>query len=176
MAQTATPASPFRIELLGKAHDRATFSSGSEPLDRYLKTQASQDMRRRISSCFVAVDAATGAVAGYYTIAATGIPLDKFPDDIAKKLPRYPLVAAGLLGRLAVATNQQGKGLGAGLLADAIRRIAAADLMAYALVVDAKDDAALRFYQHFGFVLLGGEAARLVLPVATALTLVGGKP
>ena len=103
MAQSVLP-SPYRIELLAKKLDRASFSSGSEPLDRYLKTQASQDIRRRISSCSVAVDSATAEIAGFYTIAATSVPLDKFPDDIAQKLPRYPLVAAGLLGRLAVAT------------------------------------------------------------------------
>ena len=115
----------------------------------------------------------THAVVGYYTLSATGIPLGTFSDDIARRLPRYPLVTAAMLGRLAVATGQQGKGLGKALLVDAIRRLAAAELMAFALVVDAKDDAALRFYQHFGFTLLVGETSRLALPIATALPLLG---
>ena len=174
MVQSATP-SPYRIEMLAKKHDRASFSSGTEPLDRYLKTQASQDMRRRVSSCFVAVDSTTAEIAAFYTMAATGVPLDKFPDDIAQKLPRYPLVPAGLLGRLAVATAHQGKGIGKSLLIDAIRRIAATDLMAYALVVDAKDDAALRFYQHFGFIAFPSRRHRLFLPMKTIAALFPGR-
>lgn len=165
----------YRIEPLASAHKRDGFTCGVEPLDRYLKAQASQDVRRRVSSCFVAVDTANGEIAGYYTLAATGIPLDRLPDEIVRKLPRYPVVPAALLGRLAIAQTQQKQGLGKALIADAFKRVGAADVMAFALIVDAKDDGAKRFYVHFGFRLLAGEMSRLALPVATALKLLDPK-
>ena len=177
MAQSAERSSAYRIELLTKSHDRTAFGCSIEPLDRYLKVQASQDMRRRVASCFVAIDAATSEIAGYYTLAATGLPLDLFPDEIIRRLPRYPVVPAGLLGRLAVSTKHQGKSLGKAMLFDALRRIAETDLMAFALVVDAKDDAAVSFYEHFGFVGVAGDRRKLVLPIATVLPLIrGGSP
>ena len=151
---------PYRIERLAN-HDRANFISGSDALDRYLHQQAGQDMRRRVASCFVAVDSA-GQIAGYYTLAATSLLLDLLPAEHAKRLPRYPTVPAVLLGRLAVAKAQQGKRLGGALLADALIRAAGAEVMAYAMVVDAKDDGAVRFYQHLGFARLGDDERRLV--------------
>jgi predicted N-acetyltransferase YhbS len=133
----------YRIELLA-AHDRTAFISGSEPLDRYLREQAKQDMRRRIASCFVAIDN-SGAIAGFYTIAASSLVLDALPADQIKRLPRYPTVPAVLLGRLAVAKAHQGQRLGAALVADALLRATRTDVMAYAMIVDAKDEAAARF-------------------------------
>ena len=91
----------FRVEPLGEAPDRMGFSCGVAALDRYLQTQASQDVRRRISNCFVACDE-TGTIAGYYTFAATGLPLSDLPPEDTKRLPRYALLPAGLIGRLAV--------------------------------------------------------------------------
>lgn len=166
---------PFRIEPLTSTHDRSRFVSGSEALDRYLREHASQDIRRRIATCFVAVDIATAEIAGFYTLAAASVPLDALAPEITRKLPRYPLVPAALLGRLAIAQGYQGKGLGAALLADAIKRTARAELGVFALLVDAKDESAQRFYEHFGFSLLPGESRRLVLPIATALRLLEDK-
>jgi GNAT superfamily N-acetyltransferase len=151
---------PYRIELLS-AHDRSAFASGSEALDRYLHQQAKQDMRRRVASCFVAVDAA-GDIAGFYTIAASSLVLDLLPAEQAKRLPRYPTVPAVLLGRLAVAQAHQGKRLGGALVADALLRATRAEVMAYAMIVDAKDEAAVRFYQHLGFTRLGDDQRRLI--------------
>ena len=151
---------PYRIELLG-AHDRSAFASGSEALDRYLQQQAKQDMRRRVASCFVAVDAA-GAVAGFYTIAASSLVLDLLPAEQAKRLPRYPTVPAVILGRLAVGQAHQGKRLGGALVADALLRATRAEIMAYAMIDDAKDDAAVRFYEHLGFMRLGDDQRRLI--------------
>ena len=162
------PAS-FRIEPLSCEHDRSRFLSGSEALDRYFREQASQDTKRRITTCFVAVSVGANAVAGYYTLSATGVPLHDLSPAIAKKLPRYPLVPAALLGRLAVDRGHQGEGLGGVLLGDALLRVARTELGVFAIVVDAKDEAAQRFYEHYGFALLPGEARRLCLPVATAL-------
>ena len=164
----------FRIEPLGAAYDRLRFVSGSNTLDRYLREQASQDVRRRIATCFVAVDTQTAEIAGFYTLAATSVPLNALSAEMSRKLPRHPLVPAVLLGRLAVAQRYQGRGLGAALLVDALERAARAELGVFALIVDAKDDSAQRFYEHFGLSLLPGER-RLVLPIGTALRLLEGK-
>ncbi|MEG3146370.1 GNAT family N-acetyltransferase [Sphingomonas sp. RT2P30] len=150
----------YRVALLGK-QDRAAFVSGSAALDRYFRERISQDVRRRVASCFVALDD-SDAVAGFYTIAATSLVLDQLSPDQAAKLPRYPVVPAVLLGRLAVATAHQGKRLGGALLADALLRATRSEVMAYAMIVDAKDEAAARFYAHHGFVRLGDDRLRLI--------------
>ena len=152
--------SVYRIELLD-AHDRSAFVSGSDALDRYLREQAKQDMRRRVASCFVAVDN-DGIIAGYYTIAATSLILDKLSPERAKRLPRYPSIPAVLLGRLAVAQAHQGKRLGGALVADALLRATRAEVMAYAMVVDAKDEQAANFYEHLGFERLGDDPGKLI--------------
>lgn len=157
----------LRIEPL-KDHDRTTFSCGVPALDRYLREGAAQDMRRRVSNCFVAVDAA-GRIAAFYTFAATGIPLADLPEVVTKRLPRYALLPAGLIGRLAVDAARRGQGLGGALVLDAARRAAAADPAVFALIVDAKDETALAFYLHLGFIRLSSRPLSLFLPVATAL-------
>jgi GNAT superfamily N-acetyltransferase len=159
----------FRIEPLSSEHDRSRFSSGSAPLDRYLREQASQDIKRRIASCFVAVSVQTKEIAGFYTLTAASIALTALSPEIVKKLPRYPVVPAALLGRLAVAQNYQGKGLGGVLLGNAVLRIARAELGVFAMLVDAKDDAAQRFYEHYGFTVVPGADRRLCLPISLAL-------
>ena len=152
--------SHYRIDLLAK-HNREKFTCGSPELDRYLRERATQDMRRRIASCFVAVDDADG-IAGFYTLAATSVALEKLPAEWSKRLPRYPAVPAVLLGRLAVANNYQGKGLGGILVADAMLRVAQSEIMAHALVVDAKDESATRFYGHLGFEHMEDQGRRLI--------------
>jgi ribosomal protein S18 acetylase RimI-like enzyme len=158
----------FRIEPFGE-HDRAGFSCGKEALDRYLRTQASQDIRRRIANCFVAVESATGAVAGYYTMAAAGIAITDLPPTVTKRLPRYPSIPAVRIGRLAVSEPFQGHGLGSALLADGAARAAAAEIAAFALLVDAKDDEAVSFYRHHGFERFESQPRTLFLPLATAM-------
>lgn len=142
---------------------------GSEALDRYFKEQVSQDVKRRIANCFVAVDLTTGDVVGYYTLTATSVALNALAAEVVKKLPRYPVVPAVLLGRLAVARVCQGHGLGVVLLADALKRTARAELGVFAMIVDAKDESAQRFCEHYGFTLLPGETRRLCLPIGLAL-------
>ena len=159
----------FRIERLSGAHDRSQFSSGSSPLDRYFREQASQDSKRRIVSCFVAVSVETQELIGFYTLSAASVALSSLAPEIAKKLPRYPVVPAALMGRLAIAQNHQGKGLGGVLLGDAVLRSARVELGVFAMLVDAKDDAAQRFYEHHGFTPLPGADRRLCLPIAMGL-------
>lgn len=161
---------PFRLALLDASVDRAAFASESEPLNRYLREQVSQDVRRRVAACFVALDSAN-RIAGYYTLASTSLLLADLPTSTGKKLPRYPTVPAVRMGRLAVDQEFKGKGLGGALLADALSRAARSEIAAYALVVDAKDDKASTFYRHHGFVALPDALLTLFLPLATVSSL-----
>jgi len=162
----------YRIEPLGK-HDRKAFSCGSEPLDRYFKTQVTQDIRRRVAKCLVAVDAATSDVAGFYTLSACSLALTDLSEASQKALPRYPIVPAVLMGRLAVATQAQGHKLGTAMLAHAVEYIATGNIGAFGLIVDAKDDAAERFYTRHGFVVI--KDRQMVLPLETALIALGSQ-
>lgn len=159
----------FRIALLGK-QDRRAFASGAEMLDRYFRERVTQDVRRRITACFIALDDDgdnDGAIAGFYTLAATSLLLDALPPERARGLPRYPVVPAVLLGRLAVATAYQGKRLGGALVADALLRAAQSEVMAHAMLVEAKDEQAARFYEHLGFARLIDDRLRLIRPLAS---------
>jgi ribosomal protein S18 acetylase RimI-like enzyme len=132
-----------------------------------LRERATQDVRRRVSNCFVARGPA-GEIAAYYTFAATGIPLTELAPEVTRRLPRYPTVPAALIGRLAVDLQFRGQGLGAALIVDALARVMRAEPAIFALVVDAKDDKAVRFYQHLGFQCFVSHPMRLYLPVAEA--------
>jgi ribosomal protein S18 acetylase RimI-like enzyme len=159
---------PFRLEPLAREHRRGMFRCGEEVLDRYFQTQVTQDIRRRIANCFVAVEIATGQIAAYYTISAASIPLVDLPLEETKRLPRYPTVPAVRIGRLAVDQGFQGRGLGAALLADAAARALSSAAAAFTLLVDAKNDPAVAFYQHFGFRILASQPRTLFLPLETA--------
>lgn len=157
---------PFQLALLNGAHDRTTFSSGSEPLDRYLREQVTQDVRRRVAACFVATTDGK-RIAGYYTLASASLLLSELPPSTGKKLPRYPTVPTVRMGRLAVDQDFKGQGLGGALLADALGRAAGSEIAAFALMVDAKDEAAAEFYRHHGFIALPDTPSTLFLPLAT---------
>ncbi len=159
---------PFLLEPLGEQHERSLFCCGEDVLDRYFQTQVTQDIRRRVANCFVAVETATRHIAAYYTICAASIPLADLPPDETKRLPRYPTVPAVRIGRLAVDQRFQGRGLGAALLADAASRTLHADAAAFTLLVDAENDQAVAFYQRFGFRVLASQPRTLFLPLATA--------
>ena len=152
---------------LKPTHDRTDFQCGVEALDRYLKKQAKQDIKRGISRVFVATkpDNPT-AVIGYYALSTLSIELNQLPEKLARKLPKHPVPAA-LLGRLAVSNAAQGQGVGKILLADAIKRtLAVSDQIAiYAMVVDAINDDAKGFYEQFGFTRLSDDSPRLFLPL-----------
>lgn len=162
----SVPAFAYTIELLNAQHNRADFRCGIEALDRYLQEQASQDMRRYVATPFVLHDVDANRIGGYYTLAATSIQVEDLPEALRARLPRYPLVPATLLGRLAVDENYQGQRLGAFLLVDALRRCLMSEIAAMAVVVDAKDEQARAFYQHHGFTLFPNQLRRLYLPMA----------
>ena len=160
---------PFRVALLDASHDRSTFDSGTPALDRYVREQATQDMRRRVASCFVAL-ADDQRIAGYYTLASASVPLTELPPESTRKLPRYRAVPTVRMGRLAVDRAFKGQGLGGALLGDALARVARSEIAAYALVVDAKDEVAVSFYRHHGFIALPETPLTLFLPLATVPT------
>ena len=157
------------IEPLGKHHERAGFSCGQPELDRWFQLRAGQDEKRNVARVFVAVDAELGVV-GFYSLSSMSISLGSLPEEIAHKLPRYDAIPAALIGRLARDRRMRGQGVGELLLADAIRRILGAgrSIAVFAIVVDAKDERAVDFYQSFGFRRFPLQPKRLFLPTATA--------
>lgn len=156
----------FQLAPLDATHDRTSFNSDSQPLNRYLCEQVTQDIRRRIAACFVAlVD--RKHIAGYYTLASSSVLLVDLPSRISKKLPRYPTVPAIRMGRLAVDQAFKGQGLGGALLADALDRAVRSDIAAFALIVDAKNETAVAFYRHHGFIALPESPHTLFLPLVT---------
>ena len=158
----------YRVEVLGKQHDRAQFSCGKAPLDHYLREQAGQDARKRIAVPFVFCEGKDNTVLGYYTLSAIGVDIGAWPDNIAKKLPRYPVIPATLLGRLALEERLQGKGAGEYLLMDALHRSlqTSRQVASFAVIVDAKDEHAAFFYRHYEFIPFADEPGRLYLPMA----------
>lgn len=157
----------LRVVGLDPKRDRSGFCSGVEELDRYFRERVAQDTRRHVATCFVAVDD-KDRVAGFYMLAAASVLLADLPEDLARKLPRYPSVPVVRMGRLAVDKAARGQGLGAVLLADALSRITRSEIAAFALLVDAKDETATAFYRHHGFIPLAGAPRTLFLPLATA--------
>jgi GNAT superfamily N-acetyltransferase len=163
----ADPA-PWLIEKLDKRHDRAAFSCGVEELDDYLHRFAGQNEKTGISQHFVAVaTAGDGKVLGYYALSAGSVAFDVVPDELKKRLPRYPIPVAHL-GRLAVDQCMQGRGLGAELLIDALARVARIgdEIGIHAVEVVAMNEAASRFYQKYGFTALKDDPKHLYLPMS----------
>ena len=159
---------PFTIAPLADTHNRTDFDCSVVALNTYLQMQAGQDVRRHIANCFVASPAATSAIAGYYTLSSASILIDELGHDIARRLPRYPVVPAARIGRLAIDHRYQGRGLGGALLYDAVKRALHSDAAVFAMLVDAKDDRAVQFYRRHGFASFNSRSNTLYLPIATA--------
>lgn len=105
-------------------------------------------------------------IAGYYTLSSTSVQFAELPAQTVRKLPRYPLVPATLLGRLAVDRRQQGKGYGRFLMADALHRAVRSEIASFAVIVDAKDENARRFYERESFLPLPDQPMKLFRPMA----------
>ncbi len=157
----------FEVQALCGKHGRSTFSSGIEPLDAYLRRQAGQDAKRHVAAPFVLIEPPSDEVLGYYTLSSSAVDLSDLPDELAKKLPRYADLPVILMGRLTVDSRLWGRGLGEFLLMDALRQTAHNPIAAMALIVDAKDQKAKSFYQHFDFIPLQKKPMRLFLPMTT---------
>jgi GNAT superfamily N-acetyltransferase len=156
---TAPETTP-RIELLRVQHDRSGFICGKESLDRYFQRQITQDARRHLAAPFVMVPP-DGAIAGFYTLSSTAVRLCDLPEEVTKRLPRYPLVPATLIGRLAIDRRYHGQGFGSLLFLDALHRCARSEVASFAVVVDAIDDEARGFYVHHSFLPLPDSPYRL---------------
>jgi GNAT superfamily N-acetyltransferase len=145
------------IELLDKKHNRDDFDCKKELLNNYLKNQAGQDIKRKLSACFVLAESTSDQIQGYYTLSNNSIPLSSFPEYIQKKLPRsYISIPTTLLGRLAIDTKYQGKGIGKILLIDALKRSyeISQEIGSFAVVVDPVDEEAEKFYEKYDFIKL----------------------
>ena len=140
----------IRIVPWRKEFSKCDFCCTVSDLDEYFRCRVGQDIRRRVTSCFVALDG-NGSVAGYYTLSAASILLDRLPEEVRRKLPRYTSIPAVEFGRLAVAWNFQHIGLGAALVYDAWRKSLASEIAAYAMIVHAKNPSVGSFYSHNGF-------------------------
>jgi GNAT superfamily N-acetyltransferase len=153
-------------------HNRAAFNCGVPELDNYLKTQATQDQKRNVSQPYVLTDEA-GTIYGYYTLSSGSVNLEQLPETARKGLPHYPQMPVILLGRLATDQRFQGQGIGASLLADALKRSyeVSQSIGALAVVIQAKNDQAASFYRKHEFISSQTDPHVLMLPMKTIATL-----
>lgn len=158
----------WAIEPLAKTHEREAFSCGKEPLDLFLRLHAGQYSRKDIGKTFVATRPGEHVVLGYYTLVASSVEFDHIPVALRKKLPNHT-VPVILLGRLAVDSSVQGKGLGGHLVLDSSNRSMklAAEIGIFGVHTHAIDDEARASYARFGFVSLLDQERHMILPIAT---------
>jgi ribosomal protein S18 acetylase RimI-like enzyme len=161
------PNPEFQIEALDASrHDRQSFECESLPLTAFLRERARREMESRTSICFVLVPInETSRIAGYYTLSSTSILYAKLPDNIVKRLPRYPDMPATLLGRLARDAAFRGQGIGDLLIRSALLRAwtHSEEIGSIAVVTDPKDQNAKSFYEKYGFAAL--TETRLFIPM-----------
>ncbi|MFT4154710.1 GNAT family N-acetyltransferase [Parafilimonas sp.] len=155
---------------LNTSHNKAGFLCGKQLLDDYLHKQAKQDVKRKLSACFVLADKDEITVKGYYTLSGASVARDLLPENIIKKLPpSYMDLPATLLGRLAVDNRYKKQGLGELLLIDALKRsydISVNSIGSMAVITDPIDEAAVSFYKKYGFILLPGSG-KMFIPMDT---------
>ncbi|AWX15494.1 GNAT family N-acetyltransferase [Mergibacter septicus] len=132
--------------------ERTSFSCSVEPLDTYFHKYVSQDVKKGLAKCFVLINEQQAKIIGYYTLSALSIPITDIPQEQIKKGIPYPNIPAVLIGRLAIDTHFQHQGYGKFIIADTIYRIQNNNIAAAVLVVDAKNDTAVSFYQRLGFI------------------------
>lgn len=160
-------------ENLNSKHRKKEFCCGKSLLDNYLHKQANQDVKRKLSACFVLRDEKTDLLKGYYTLANSSIAQELIPEKFQKKLPNsYKSIPTTLLGRLAIDNRFQGQGVGKLLLIDALRKSfdSSRSLGSFAVVVDPIDEDAERFYDKYGFIKLP-DSGKMFLPMNTVRTL-----
>ena len=158
----------FKVEPLGKKHDRAAFSCGEDSLDQYLKNQAGQAVGKNLAAVF-ALTPDGARVAGYYTLSPYAGKLDEIPEELSRKLTRMQEVPATLLGRLARSVEFRGQGIGEILLVDALRKAFrnSTRVASWAVIVDAKDGKSAEFYKRYGFIPFPTRPNRLFLPMTS---------
>ncbi len=163
----------FLSQKLNSQHKKSIFCCGQDLLDTYIHKQAKQDIKRKLSVCFVISDDSTKIIKGYYTLSNSSIPLIDIPSEIQKKLPKsYTNIPTVLLGRLAVDTKFQSQGIGRLLLIDALKRSfeVSKTIGSFAVITDPIDFKAEQFYTRYGFIKLP-NSAKMFLPMKTVAQL-----
>lgn len=156
-------------EALSPKHIKSGFSCGNEILDTYLQKQSNQDVKRKLSVCFVIPEKETNNIKAYYTLSNNSIPLEFIPKQIQKKLPEsYKTIPVTLIGRLAVDNKFQKQVIGKLLLVDALKRSfeISKTIGSIAVVVDPIDQNADSFYIKYGFIKLP-DSGKMFLPMKT---------
>lgn len=164
-----------RIERLDGTHNRNLFDCGEESLNTYLRKQAGQEERKFISSVYVAVpkNIDSSEVMGFYTLSAAQIELSEVPAEMAQTLPRYPFLPAFRVGRLAVNKTSQNMGIGRQLLLDALLKCFRSEVSSFAVIMDAKNEQVIPFYQKYGFIQLPEQPLKLFIPMKVVRNLFG---
>ena len=161
----------FSVEQLQKNHVKQGFSCGVEKLDAYFKDGALRDFNRHIAATFVLIERSSGVIIGFYTLSSSAINCGEMPDSLSTKLklPKYPAYPATPLGRMAIDRRFHGNGYGSALLIDALRRAYGnrKTVGSLAVVVDAKDDNLVMFYERRGFIRFPTHAQKLFITMAT---------
>lgn len=158
----------YLTDPLNSFHKKEIFCCGKPLLDDYLHKQARQDVKKKLSACFVLEDR-DNTVKGYYTLSAAAIERKQLPEALTKKLPpSYFDLPVILLGRLAISRDHQGQGLGELLLMDALKRSynASKEVGSMAVIVDPIDEDAIKFYKKYSFIILP-DSGKMFLPMVT---------
>ena len=158
----------LQIEPLNRQeHNRSEFSCGVDSLDNYLRRQANQDLKKKMATVFVLIDSPNTNVIAYYTLSAYTVEITELDNSLAKRLPRYPLLPATLLGRLAVDSNYRGQHLGELMLVDALKKSLAAteQVASLAVIAEAIDEKAVDFYRKYGFRSFINNPMKLYFPM-----------
>jgi hypothetical protein len=157
----------LHTEPLGEQHDRAAFSCGDAEMDAYVHTHLRQDTSKGVAVCHVLCEPGSPEILGFYTVNATSVALTSLPDDLKRRLPRYPAVPAILIGRLGVSVNRQHQGLGPDLVFNTMERtlLVAEHVGVAGLVVDAENDGLVSWYVDLGFIQIAPASRRLFLPI-----------
>lgn len=159
----------YQIEPLDKKHIKTNFKCGVDALDQYLKIQAGQDIKKNVAVTHVLTTKNSEQILGFYTLSSIGIFPGELPEEVVRRLPRYPVLPGVLIGRLAVDGQCRQKGLGEYLLMDSLKRSLTVSIQIgiVAVIVDAKNENAITFYKHYGFIALPTNGHRLFLPLST---------
>jgi len=159
----------YITNVLSSIHIKENFDCNKDLLNGYIHRQASQDVKRRISACFVLADD-DRVIKGYYTLSSSSIQRDHLPVETIKKLPgSYTDLPVTLMGRLAIDKKHFGKGFGALLLLDALKRSFDASVNnvgSMAVIVDPIDQEAINFYEKYGFILIP-DSGKMFLTMST---------
>ena len=158
----------MEIFILDKTHNRKAFECEEQQLTDYIKKQVSQDIKKKLAVCFVAIDSDNNVI-GYYTLSSESLGREQIPDKYLRKVPQNYNAPVILLGRLARNITAKGTGLGEHLLLDALFRaftLSEESIGAMAVIVDPMNQFAIKFYEKYGFEQLP-DSEKMFLPMST---------